>query len=115
MGTFAETSIVDYPYRVLTKGKQTSISVCSKPTEVCRFSVFRFQVTNGSCRFPYFPFYILRTPEIWRHEHGKFKRKTEPMQFSFINLLFATRANESLSFVRLLMKNQTELSVDKRT
>jgi hypothetical protein len=35
MGTFAETSIVDYRSSFATQGKQTSVS--SKQMEVCRF------------------------------------------------------------------------------
>jgi hypothetical protein len=36
-------------------------------------------------------------------------RKWKPRQFSLIQLLFAHRANGSLSFVCLLMKKQTEV------
>jgi hypothetical protein len=51
--------------------------------------------------------------ESWRH--GDIKRKTEA-QTIFLNLLlFAHRANGSLSFVRLLMKNKRKLSVCKQT
>jgi hypothetical protein len=48
MGMFAETAIVVYRLLFANQGKQTSVSVSSKQTEVCRF---RSEQTNGSCRF----------------------------------------------------------------
>jgi hypothetical protein len=54
MVTFAETEIIDYRLSFADHGKQISISVCCKQTEVYR-SVLRLQQTNGSCRFPLVP------------------------------------------------------------
>jgi hypothetical protein len=48
---------------------------------------------------------------IYQTKNGKQK----PMPFSFICLVFAHRANGSLSFINFLTKKQTELSVCKRT
>jgi hypothetical protein len=102
MGTFAETSIVDYLYRVLTKENKHPFPFAENQRKLAVF-VFSYQETNGSCRFSILSVSIRRTPEMWRHGHGKFKRKTEPRKFSFINLSFVSRANENLPFVRLLV------------
>jgi hypothetical protein len=39
MGSSAETAIVDYHLSFADQGKQTSVFICSKQTEVCRFNV----------------------------------------------------------------------------
>jgi hypothetical protein len=54
--------------------------------------------------------------ETWKHGHrDKVKQKTEAYA-TFLNPLpFAHRGNKNLSFVRLITKKQTELSVCKRT
>jgi hypothetical protein len=39
MGTFAKTAVVDYHLLFADQGKQTSVSVCSKQTEICRFRI----------------------------------------------------------------------------
>jgi hypothetical protein len=56
----------------------------------------------------------------WRQEHGNKDMKTsngkrKPRRFSIICLPFAHHANGSLSFVRLLMNQQTEVILCKRT
>jgi hypothetical protein len=97
---FAETAIGDYHSSFANKGKQTSD--------------FRFclQQINGSCRFPLdFP-YIYINSSIYIYiiyiyaavSNGK--RKWTPGDFPFIHLPFTHRANRSLSYVRLLMKNE---------
>jgi hypothetical protein len=43
-----------------------SVSVCSEQTEFA-VSVFRWQKTNGSCRFLLVPFSVCGIPETWRH------------------------------------------------
>ncbi len=50
MGTFAETAIVDYRLSFVDQGKQTSVSVCSKQTEVCRF---RFPFVENERKLPF--------------------------------------------------------------
>jgi hypothetical protein len=50
MGTFAETAIVDYRLSFADQGKQTSVSVCSKQTEVCRF---RFPFVENKRKLPF--------------------------------------------------------------
>jgi hypothetical protein len=54
----------------------------------------------------------LKTWCVASFHNGDNKKKTETealAKFSSIHLLFAHRANGSLSFVRLLMKKQTEV------
>jgi hypothetical protein len=58
MGTFAETTNIDYCLSFADQGKQTSIFhfPFAENKRVCRFR-FRLQQTNGSCHFYiYFPF-----------------------------------------------------------
>jgi hypothetical protein len=54
MGTFAETTIVDYHLSFADQGKQ------SFP-----FPVFRLQQTNGSCPFPLVRFSVRGIPKTW--------------------------------------------------
>jgi hypothetical protein len=55
----------------------------------------------------------------WRlgHTHRDIKRKTEAQAIvvNSFTVLFAQRANGSLSFVRLMTKKQMKLSICKRT
>jgi hypothetical protein len=103
--------------------KQTSV-FCFRlqQTEVCRF---RFPFAENKWKLP---FSICGIPEMWRHGHGeietwrnrqgdmetrrnvdiKKKVKQKPRRFSVICLMFAHRANESLSFVCFLAKKRTE-------
>ncbi len=54
MGKFAETANADYHLLFADQGKQTSVSVCSKETEVC---CFRFPFATNKQKFA-FPFSI---------------------------------------------------------
>ncbi len=104
------------------------VSVCSKQKKLCRS---RLQKTDGSCRFPLVPLSVCGIPKTWMHGHGDIvtwkwrhgdmetrrhghvessngKWKWKLRRFSLIHLLFAHCENGSLSFVRLLMKKQTE-------
>jgi hypothetical protein len=92
MGTFAETTVVDY--RLLFADQENKlpffVSVYSRQTEVAIFvssvcwiySINIFQMGNG---------------------------KQKPRRFSLIRLPFSHHANGSLSFLRLLTKEQREV------
>jgi hypothetical protein len=114
------------------------VSVRSKLTEFA-FYVYCLQQINRSCPFLSVLFSASRIPETWRHgykdietwikwrhgdmdmetwiwRHGhrdmelnKLNEKRKPKWLSWVRLLFAHRANGSLSFVRLLTKQQTEV------
>jgi hypothetical protein len=102
MGTFAETAFVDYRVSFADQGKQTSVSVGSKQTEVCRF---RFPFAANKQKLPS----VCGIPETWRHGIQISNRKQKLRRFSLIHLPFAHCANVSLSFVRLLTNKQTEV------
>jgi hypothetical protein len=109
----AETAIVDYRSLFADQGKQTFV-FCFRLQQTngsLPFS-FPFAANNGSCRFPCFSLYICTYMSfetatcinICYH----FKRKTEAQTIFFL-LPFAHCANESFSFVHLLMEKQTEI------
>jgi hypothetical protein len=89
MGTFAETEIIDYRLSFANHGKQISVSVCCKQTEVCR-SVLRLQQTNGSCCFPLVPIfvyiYMMKQQHIHIYTHAFLNRKRKKeAQTIFLN------------------------------
>ncbi len=131
MGTFAQTAIVDYRLLFSDQGKQTSVSIpFPANTEVCRFrflsvwfSVYIFiygkrnwrktatsvcyilkhQLNVYLCKYAanmYIYIYIYAAVS---------NRKQKPRWLSLICLPFAHRTNESLLFVHLLAKKQTEV------
>jgi hypothetical protein len=59
MGTSAETANVVYCLSFANQGKQTSV-LCqfAKNKQKFAISVFRLQLTNGSCDFPLVPLFI---------------------------------------------------------
>jgi hypothetical protein len=119
MGTFADTPNVDYRLLFADQGKNTSL--------------FGFQKTNGSLLFPFsacskqmenettgnFHLFAANGKQkrqtsvcflyIYKYICCHFKRKTEAQAISLIRLPFAHRVNESLSFICLFTKKQTEV------
>jgi hypothetical protein len=64
MGTFAETTIIDYCSSFAYRGKQTSVihSRCSKQMEFFRF---RLVQTYENCRFPLVLFFVCLEGCVW--------------------------------------------------
>jgi hypothetical protein len=77
MGMFAQTSIVDYLLPFADQGKQTSVSICSKPTEVF---CFRFPFAANKRKFPF----SVSSFSVYIYLCCGFKRKTEA-QVVFLN------------------------------
>jgi hypothetical protein len=93
-----------------------SFSVCGKQTEAAVSSISFLRLLNSgdieAWRHGSMETQWHGDTVACRHGHGDIKLKKEngsPADFSLIKLPFAYHANESLSFVCLLTKKQTEV------
>jgi hypothetical protein len=93
LGTFTESANVDYHLSFADEVEQTSISICRKQREVCRFR-FCLKQTNRSCRFPQYTYAAI--------SNGKQK----PKRISIIRLPFAHHANRKFA-VCLFVNEET--------
>jgi hypothetical protein len=93
VGTSAETANVDYLYSFADQGKQ--------------ISVFRFPFAENKRKFFPLPFSVCS-------KQTEVAGKPKPGRFSLVLLLFAHRAFECLSFVRLTTCIQATGSLESR-
>jgi hypothetical protein len=100
MGTFVETAIIDYCYRLLTKENKLlfSFSICSKQTQVCPFH-FLFAANKRKLQFSVNSIFC-----IFIYICCRFKWKIEAQTIFLFPFTVAQHANVSLRFVCLLTK-----------